>query len=137
MNLLPVPVEYVELVWDKVEPLLSKATDASNDRYDTDKIKVDLYNGSKMLWIMVNEEEEIDVALTTSIEDYSGKRAIRVSFAGGKDLLKNIPLARDTIKEFGQSVGCTVLEVLGRRGWDRALKPYGYRLSYVCMEEDI
>ena len=137
MKAIVVPKEYLNLVWYKVEPLLRMATEHSNDRYNTDIILKDLHADLKLLWILLDEEDEIQVALTTSVEDYPGRRAIRVSFAGGKNFLDHTDVMEEVITDFGRSIGCTQFEVLGRWGWKKVLEPKGFKLSYICMDKEI
>lgn len=137
MEAFVVPKDKIDMLWNTVEPMLAMATEHSSDRYSTIKIFNDLMEDKKLLWILVDENDTIKVALTTSVEDYPGVRALRVGFAGGEDFLNNLEPMRKAIKEFGASVGCTKLEVLGRKGWERVLTPMGFKFSYLCMEEDI
>lgn len=139
MQFIAVPVEHVQRIWHMVEDMLQMAVDQSGERYTTDWLLDDILHSNKLLWLLVDDDndDKIVLALTTSIENYPNRRVIRVSFAGGEHLIKHIELARDEVKKFGKDAGCTKIEVLGRKGWERALKDLGFKLSYVCVEEDI
>jgi hypothetical protein len=78
----------------------------------------DLMAGRAQLW-------PGDTAAGVSrIEDAREGRCIHVWLAGGA--LEGVLALRPGVEAYGRAWGCTEITINGRRGWDRALRPFGY-----------
>jgi hypothetical protein len=63
-----------------------------------------------------------DAALVTEIIDYPQRRTLRFWLAGGN--LKTLQKLEIGAIEWSRLWGCTACEIIGRRGWVRALNGY-------------
>ena len=43
----------------------------------------------------------------------------------------------ELLEQFGRDQGCKYASVYGRKGWARALKPYGYEEPYTVLMKEI
>lgn len=84
-------------------------------------------DGRKQLW--VNDR----AAAVTEIVDYPLGRVLLVLLAGG-DMQGVLDLEKDAA-EFGRQRGCSKMQIVGRRGFDRALKHWDF--SAIVMERGL
>lgn len=73
--------------------------------------------------------------LVTEIVEFPQKRVISV-FLGGGDLDQLADMHRDVIT-WAKAQGCTGARIIGRRGWVRAFKKYGWHEQATVLEKDI
>ena len=71
-------------------------------------------------------------AIVTEIVDYPQKAMCRIWLAGGD--LDELLDAEAAICEWAKTLGCSGMEIIGRRGWSRTLK--NYRESAVVLMKD-
>jgi hypothetical protein len=74
-----------------------------------------------------------DAAIVTEIVEYPQCRTLRFWLAGGN--LKTLFEAEPTLINWSKSWGCKSVEIVGRRGWHRALN--GYRPTATIMTKEI
>lgn len=72
-------------------------------------------------------------AALTQLLDCPTGRAVRVWAAGGNR--EYLEAAQDSLEEWARGAGAARLEIVGRRGWLRALK--GYREVATIMTRDL
>ena len=72
------------------------------------------------------------VAITEIIQ-YPRKKVIHCFLAGGE--MDQILDMIDSAVAWGKTQGCESLTLSGRLGWDRVLRPYGFKPVLVTMEK--
>lgn len=99
--------------WEKARAFILPALEPQDTEAD---LVADLESGHAQLWI------DPAAALVTQI--VTEPRSIHAWLGGGDiaGLLRLMP----TVEDFGRAMGCGYASVEGRKGWARALKPYGY-----------
>ena len=139
MTLRPLRVapELVDLVWRDTEPLLAKAV-ALNGCLDTDDVREFIRAGAMDLLVVEDAEtREIVAALTTEIQQYPKKKALRIVLAGGERLSEWMDSMHALIEDGARRAGCEVLEIIGRGGWVRALKKLGYGEVFTTIQKSL
>ena len=140
MNVFPVPVEYLNLVWPQVSKLFEPALEYANGRFGEDDVLSDLQNNITSLWIAVESNDEIIAATSVKIVDYPKRRFARYEMVGSKsnEMLNKVGyLLFETIEEYAKNVmGCSGIEGGGRIGWGKASAKLGYKCSGVFVEKD-
>jgi hypothetical protein len=115
--------------WARCEGYLQRAVDRAEGAFDLDHVWREVVKGDAQFWPGEN------TACVTRIEEYpSGIKAVLGWVAGGDDLdeLKDIE-AR--ISVWAKGMGCDRFEIIGRRGWLRALD--GYREGSTLLIKDL
>lgn len=74
-------------------------------------------------------------AAVTEIIQYARKKVLHIFLAGGdmEELIDMIASA----EAWGRTQGCTALTMSGRKGWERALAPHGFKPVMIVMERKI
>lgn len=108
--------------FDRAAPWLSAALTAQDARplWTLDDVRADLEARQAHLWLGER------AAMVTTISDFpgAGERIIECWLAGGD--MNEILAMTPPIEDWARRVGCTQAHVTGRKGWVRALAPFGY-----------
>ncbi|WP_455466970.1 hypothetical protein [Bartonella sp. B39] len=102
-----------------------------SDDYTPQSILNDILKGEKLLWIIVDEQENFMAHVTTELQKLitGTLRAVIVTLGGkgGELLTKLIP----QIESYYKEKGAKELVIIGRRGWEKSLKSHGYFVNLL------
>lgn len=99
----PVPVEFINQVWEEVEGFLERSVQHSYGELTLDEIKVRVLEGSWMLIVALDADDNVRGAATVSFYNRTDNRVAYVTSIGGK-FLANL----DTFSQF-----CDILRMNG------------------------
>ena len=121
MELIQFKSNEIEKIWPLVKKHVQSALDRNQNFRNHFDVKENCINGLEQLWVIVDNKDDVHgVCITT-----------------GHDL----PLWVDKIKDFEdwafKNCGCKKIEIYGRPGWSRMLKPLGYNFTHVQMDKFI
>lgn len=74
-------------------------------------------------------------AAVTEVVEYARKKVLHIFLAGG-DMEELVDMI-DSAEAWGRTLGCTALTMSGRKGWERALAPHGFKPVMIVMERTI
>jgi len=121
-----VPAPYGEL-WPAIEALLDRAVRWGRNSWP--EVKADLESNRAQLWLTVTDRPV--VALVTRMDG----NTFEVWLVGGDVLSGSLPFLETAISAAKQA-GATNGRIIGRKGWARVLKPYGWRQDGDCLVKD-
>ena len=137
----PVVPNLVGHCWEKAEPLIALACQQSRGRYNPDSVRSELESGRQVLWILYRGDDDMLVAITTSMTDYPGKKMMTIQFCGASGdkpyWLSGRDLVISSLRDFAKERGCSGIEISGRRGWEKVLSPLGFDKTYSVLELEI
>ena len=117
--------------------MLEKPVSQSQDRL----IVEDVYNAAKsgayLLWIVIRDNSVIIATFTTRITAYPRRRSLCVDFVSGENMGLWLETALDKISEHAVNCDCDLIEGYGRKGWERTLEKFGWRLAYPTYHKDL
>ncbi len=116
------PKEAVGSVWKDVDEILKRAVDTVKDKSEVIDILTGVYEDMYALWVVMNEDDKVIAAFTTRLIQYPRRRALALDWVGGTQMKEWEDQLIDTMKRYGNELGCSHLEGYGRQGWGRALK---------------
>ena len=125
--------EDIAYIWEEVAPLLEKVKEHSEGELETDDFLEPLTHGDMQLWI-VTENKEILAALVTQIITYPQKKVLRLISLAGEDF-EEIRSFQEMIEGFAIKLGCTALEMWGRKGWKKLLPDW--KDTYIVYTKDL
>lgn len=121
-----VPPPYGAL-WPCVEALLDRAVHKGGN--DWQEVRDSLESGLAQLWLTVTDKPI--VAMVTRLDG----NTLEVWLAGGAVLSGSVPFLETAI-EASKQAGATNGRIIGRKGWQRVLAPYGWRCEGDCLVKD-
>lgn len=111
-------LEFLVNEWLRCEPMLQRVIDEAENMVDLDYVWSEVISERSQFWPMPR------AVIVTRIEVYpSGVKALLHWLCGGDDL-DDMRATEATIAKWAKKQGCTRSEIVGRRGWLRALKDY-------------
>lgn len=102
--------------WQHCSPFIEAALTYSGGSHTLDDVLRVVAEGNAQFWFAD------DAGLVTEIIDYPQRRTLRFWLAGG-DLETLQKMEHDAI-EWSKTWGCKACEIVGRRGWVKALEGY-------------
>lgn len=114
--------EHIDGVWPVVAPLIEKSLVYFDNRVDIDDIYNSLKARNNQLWLVIRDGE-ILTAVVTEITIYPKKKVLNIAYLAGRDF-RSWQDGIDILKDFAKSLGCSSIEIRGRRGWEKLLKDF-------------
>jgi hypothetical protein len=108
---------------------IEAALEYSGGTHDFDDVKRSIIAGRMQLWPGKQS------AAVTEVVEYAKKKVLHIFLAGG-DMDELIDMI-DSAAAWGRTQGCTSLTMSGRKGWERALAPSGFKPVMIVLERAI
>lgn len=118
--------------WPYVEAQVARACEFSYGRFSADNIYEFALQGIVTIWAVVNPQSEVRAVVVTQQTEYpTGLRALEVMLVGGENRHDWLHF-ESKLEEHARREGCHVMQMYGRRGWERDLKHW--RVASTLME---
>lgn len=91
----------------------------------------EIQEGSKQIW-MHSTDEAFNATVITQIIEHPRKKTCEVVCLGGEEAEKFLDEIK-VIEEWAKLNNCDDIQVIGRRGWARALKSQDYTDRYTTI----
>lgn len=131
-NLYPIPMERVDEYWPLLEPHF-EAFCAQTQTTTPAVIRYKALTGDAQLW-MFHRDGQVVGGGATSVYEHKQGRYLNVWVAAGK-IDPFIDEAIGAVEHWAREIGCTAVEIVGRKGWGRRLE--GYKPRAVVFEKDL
>ncbi len=126
--------EDVPYIWDDVAPMLARVTERSEGELEADDYLEPLSSGLMQLWI-VTEDKEITMSMVTQIIYYPQKKVLRTIALAGENFKEVHDNFIDLVESFAIRLGCSSLELWGRKGWKKMLPDWNSK--YIVFTKDL
>lgn len=114
--------------FNRVWPFIKPAVDRTGGAYDKKSVWALIEQEKAQLWPGVKSG-----AITEISETPTGRKSLTIWLAGG-DLEELMNTIEPALCDWAKSMGCTHVEIIGRRGWVRSLKEYDEVATVVAKE---
>ena len=122
-DLAAIPANMVNMLWDKIEPILDRVVRASNRELTTDGIKGRCISGHNLIVTVCLESEIIAVTVLDVVQFESGLRAMYIPVVGGEYMDEWLEESFEVAKALAKDLNCSEVRGLAaRKGWMRRLK---------------
>ena len=133
MEVSLVPPEYVEDMWPRIFPHLSKAAEYTFGRYEPEDIIEFVLSGQAHLWVAFDEDAIKGVTITRFWQ-YPRKKCLDMVFIGGDEGFSWKEEMLVMLQRWAYESGCDAIESSGRPAFARVFKDDGYRLLWQVYE---
>jgi hypothetical protein len=116
--------------WDRSKPFLANALAESGGEYTVDDVLSEIEQDHAIFY-----PTKLG-AIVFRVVRYPRKRMLRIWLAGG-DMDSCIDAMLDAAEFHAGQHECDGIEVVGRRGWERVLKPYGFEHKRVMLIKEL
>ena len=131
MNIQQVPIQYVHAAWPKVERFIASALEYSDGEYLPEQARVFIANGQWVLFVAVDDNQEIQGAACVQFNNMPNDRVAFVVAIGGK-----LISSQDTWGQFTSLLkqhGATAVEGAARESIARLWTRYGFKTKYAIV----
>jgi len=132
----PVAPGCVDLMWAVVEPLLAKAVARERGRFTTRDIYRWIKTGEQQLWVVTQAGRCYAAGLVRLQRHPTGKRAATLHLLGGSRARQWALDAWEAWSSSCRLQGITELHIVGRRGWERIVAPFGFQPEAIVLTRD-
>jgi hypothetical protein len=114
--------------WPSVIACLHKYVDRFPKDATVQGIILSIVTTKRQLWAVLDESGELIMTPITEVEtiDDTGEVRLRMVECAGERLQEAMPLIAEIERWGREEMGATSFELVGRKGWERLLKPHGY-----------
>lgn len=133
----PVHPEAIKRIWGRIEPHIQKLVEheGPTQGLTVNALAEGMLSRKWDTWVF----NDLSATLLTSIyAQQNGRLIMTVNMAGGEDLVNSVDVAHRDISHYARDNGCFAIEILGRKGWERATRELGYKHDYsawICPLE--
>ena len=130
-----VPGPMVDGVWDQVSANIAEALRYDSGRFDLEDVREAIRAERAQLWLAFRNAGWI-ATVVTEVQRYPQKSVLRFWCLEGSGVKENLALER-VFEPFARRCDCDQLEIIGRAGWERILRPMGYRRQSTVLVRDL
>lgn len=130
-----VPKEKIHLIWPQAKESLSRVEEQVPRELSMDDLLQNLLSGQMQLWFIA-EGPKVLAFFVTKLVTYSHMKGIQVLWLAGEGSEIWLDKTHETLIEWGKSLGASRLELIGRKGWQRVLAPYGWEQPHVVLHKE-
>lgn len=120
-----------------VYPKIEAATAYSDGKYIGPDIVKMLISGHMQLWGIVDDEDgNLNGITITEIATYPQRKVCRMLSTAGEGSDNMLPLLPE-VESWAKACGCSSIEPVCRPGWEKILKPYGYKKTHILLSKEL
>ncbi len=128
------PVD-MTITWAQIENVLWEAVAYGNRTEYMRGLQSRLWGGMDQLWKLQNGEE-LGYAVTTFYSPNPHTHVAQI-YLLSSSAFNYLETYLNEFEAFATKNGANVIEVLGRKAWERKLKPYGFYHEYTAVRKTI
>lgn len=117
--------------WSIAKQYLEPSIKLSRGAFDAEDIYNLIIDKKAQLWGV--HDGDLKAVIVTEIIIYPKVKRLRLFLLGGHEMCNWEDMVSDTFDRFAKENGCDGIELLGRQGWVKNLKQYGYEQFDTAM----
>lgn len=131
-----VPPTALPILWPMVKEWLQKDVTLWDKGQSLESLKFMIEAGELHLWV-VTHNEVIYMSFLTEWKYYPQAKSLKVVWGMGHELEKYILIALSALESYVQRYGAKFVEIDGRDGWAKPLKPFGYVKTQTTFVKEV
>jgi len=125
----------VDKNWMTIAPWIAQAIEGSRVAQDLEQIKTRAMNGSMQIWVgAMPKSKNVSLVLVTEAILIDEVPMLVLRMLAGVDIDECLP-DMAMIENWATNKGFHSLQIWGRKGWERKLKPLGFRHEYTILSK--
>lgn len=98
----------------------------------------DIMRGNQSLWLVFEDDPfQVIGAFTIRVKSYPAGAALAGEHLGGERLSEWADQLFQIMEQYARDLNISHLELIGRRGWEKILRPKGWNANLVIFEKEI
>ncbi len=121
--------------WLVIDRLLNCAREYWEEHYTIGQLRQLLLAGLMQFWhLRRDDEDEPYLGALLQVNEYGKKKVMRVLWLGGETYEGMMDFLW-VLELWSAKLGCEDIEIAGRDGFERLLKPYGFYKTHVVLRK--
>lgn len=138
---LPISIEKfgrakVTHYWPQIEQALDATKELWYPAYSKDEILERLITEHMQAWAVAHGDV-LTICFLTQIVNTRTSRLFQVFWMYGEGMIEALPLLDLALDDFAATFGCDTIEVVGRKGFDRLLRPRGFEFHSAMFHRPV
>lgn len=122
----------VQRYWSEAESLLKRAVYGADPDGYVRNVRAALFAGINTLW-RIEESGVLSGYVVTNFYTVDGLSKVAQIHLMTVESMKEVLSLLDYFEVWAKTQGAEWVEVIGRKGWERVLKPYGFNHEYTSL----
>jgi len=122
----------IDEVWLEVAPMLEKALEKNPGDLDLEDARKKLDSGEYLLLCAVDNDKILAAFAVELVE--ARRKTANIVLCGGEQMNDWLDDFMDTVKPLVREQGCEALTIMGRVGWQRKMRPFGFTETARILE---
>jgi hypothetical protein len=122
--------------WPAFEAALKDSQELLSDTWTPDQMLVAALDGGVQLWLLTSDDTPV-CFMATQFYRTQNRAIFQIFWAYGMDLQPMFPLLSDAFDSFAAKHGAEKIEIQGRKGFERWLRPFGFELDYCTYSRRV
>lgn len=119
--------------WPEAEEYLRKAIDSEdNDKYVT-QLKARIFGNMSQLWQVKDPDTGAKAYAVTSLNTNDGLVITAQIYIAAADDLESFVEHMDQFMSWALRHNASFIEIIGRKGWEKVLRPHGFTHNYTSL----
>ena len=131
-----VPTGCINLMWPAVEPLLARAVARERGRFTTNDLYVWCARGEQQLWVITSRGRVWAACLIRIHRHPTGKRSAILHLLAGRAPRAWAKEAWASWRQACRLQGITEMQIVGRKGWARIVRDFGFKPEAVVLTHE-
>lgn len=128
--------EKVVHYWPQIENALDATKELWYSAHSKDEILERLISTHMQAW-SVAHGDVLTIAFLTQIVNTRTSRLFQVFWMYGEGMVEALPLLDLALDDFAAQFDCDTIEIVGRKGFDRLLKPRGFEFHSATYHRPV
>jgi len=136
LDLSLVPHGLIHTVVGQITPYLRISEEWTKGRSSVDDILGFLFSGRMQLWIVL-DYQKIYGHLITEVKQYPRCKMFVVQYCAMEPhvMAKVEDKMQELAEKYAKESGCAGIEFVGRPGWSKSMKKYGYDVQSIMFQK--
>ena len=122
--------------WPQIETCLDANPELWAFSFTKEGLCRKILEGAVQAWV-VQTDDIIHVVLMTQMFELVEGKVLQVFWAWGHDLAHSLPCLDLVLNRFARTFGCTQIDIQGRKGVERLLRPLGFEFAYTTVSRPV
>lgn len=98
-----------------------------------EQLSRNIHSGSHRVWIWGDNDA---IFMTVVFRQATGRLVCSLSWAAGADAIHPDEIL-PAIETYARTQGCEVMLIVGRKGWERVMRPHGFGFSDLTLMKEL
>lgn len=133
VNVIAIAPSMVGELWPQIKPLFDKVVAVSHNTLNTYVMRNRILDGSNILLAAIDDKEIIAIVTVNFYVNDNGMRVLEVPAISGDRIEEWAEQVIEVLLQLKKERTCDYIVGLGRAGWERYLKRYGFKPIMTVM----